>query len=329
MRYPAEDSAHSYLTITNDDAIPAPCVQLQRKNFSYPHTDVFHINDIHCLDLQPSTTLLAQEPHWLTDYSSYNGRTPYKTIQSTALLAQEPHWLTNYSSCNGRTPHKTITVVLYHTPSPVPALSQKATMSNVEQLKISSEAKVIADRWRVSSSVGVMQEALGFDSLSGTPIASQADVIIVGIDVECYEHEPRSLTEFGVSVLDTRDVRNAAPGPNGELWLEWVYNYRFCMQETGQMENGQFVANHPDDFKFGHTKWITIPEARNILKEMFQVPTNKPDEFRSVIFLGHALQGDSKLIRKYLGVDVEAMGTVVAWVDTQTIARSLNIRGSG
>lgn len=99
---------------------------------------------------------------------------------------------------------------------PTPDMSSDSSTSDLpfgHDLKLSEKGKELSQRWQHMSCSNVLQEALGYtnDGKPGKPV----DVIIVAIDVECFEFPPRSLTEFGLAVLDTRTLKNA-PGPNGE-----------------------------------------------------------------------------------------------------------------
>ncbi|KAF2810843.1 uncharacterized protein BDZ99DRAFT_475719 [Mytilinidion resinicola] len=48
------------------------------------------------------------------------------------------------------------------------------------------------------------------------------DLMINAIDLEWHGREPRELTEVGLAVLDTRDIRGVEPGQNGENWLKQI-----------------------------------------------------------------------------------------------------------
>ena len=148
----------------------------------------------------------------------------------------------------------------------------------------------------------------------------------MAIDVECYEHPPRSLTELGVAILDTRHIKGAEPGFMGQDLFDFFYFYHFRMKENAHMINRTWVSSAPENFDFGKTRWLNQDQAKPFLADCFQTRVSEDsDEFVPVLFLGHAMHGDEDLLRTHFGVNVDDYGSIIAKVDTQKMARELRL----
>ncbi|KAF2810834.1 uncharacterized protein BDZ99DRAFT_561320 [Mytilinidion resinicola] len=182
-------------------------------------------------------------------------------------------------------------------------------------------------------SLHMMQHALG-SPIENAPGEFQ-DYVINSIDCEEFEYNPHRMTEVGVAVLDTRDIRGKAPGEQCKNWLEhvWFYHFRIC--ETGHLVNKNHCKGNPNGFDFGKSLWVKMEHVKDILVELFSVPVagveheRVPGEpLRPVILLGHALQNDLKILKKNVGFDPTELGTMAATIDTQHIVREHGIRNS-
>ncbi|KAF2729560.1 hypothetical protein EJ04DRAFT_399242, partial [Polyplosphaeria fusca] len=150
------------------------------------------------------------------------------------------------------------------------------------------------------------------------------DAVIVGLDVEWWEWDKDDLTELGVSILDTRLIPWTATIIQA---LSSVYTYHFRIKENAHLVNTDLCPGSPDNFQFGITKFINKEQARDMLLKAFTWPLREDtSELRPVIFVGHAVDNDIAMLQQHFGIDISALGCIVATVDTQQMAIEAGIR---
>lgn len=151
------------------------------------------------------------------------------------------------------------------------------------------------------------------------------DAVLVGIDVEWYEHDSDYITELGFTVIDPRAVwKQHWPRP-WDVFLHTVAHH-VRIRENAHMINSDLCDGYPDKFHFGRTKFVTMDEASEMLTETFMQLDRK--KRRSIIFLGHAVDNDIKMLQKYFNIDWNAFGTIHI-IDTQVIAREMGFASPG
>lgn len=144
------------------------------------------------------------------------------------------------------------------------------------------------------------------------------DAIIVGLDVEWWEHDKNFITELGVSILDPRFMTFADWNSPWKVLNQMVIQHK-RIKCNAHMVNRDICQGHPDDFEFGKTSFITIDGARGMLRCSF-LRFDQHGCPRPVIFKGHTVENDAKLVKANFGLDIEALSVVVATIDTQVIA---------
>lgn len=85
------------------------------------------------------------------------------------------------------------------------------------------------------------------------PFRTDDSVRFVCVDVEAWERATHIVTEVGLAILDTRDIRGVPPGGvgYGYNWFPLVKSYHFRIREHIDKVNHQFVAGCPESFHFG------------------------------------------------------------------------------
>ncbi|KAF2810839.1 uncharacterized protein BDZ99DRAFT_462149 [Mytilinidion resinicola] len=131
-------------------------------------------------------------------------------------------------------------------------------------------------------------------------------------------------------MLDTQDIQGLEPGPNAKNWLDKIWFYHLRIRDHGHMVNTRFCPRNLESFDWGTTKWVTKVEASRALHEVFteRIEPIKP-ELCPVVFLGHAVHGDSQKLVEHLQFDMTAIGSVVSTLDTRVIASERGYRGRG
>ncbi|KAI4664202.1 uncharacterized protein J4E79_003704 [Alternaria viburni] len=153
---------------------------------------------------------------------------------------------------------------------------------------------------------------------SAAAAAALQDAIIVASDAEWYEHDDHFITELGISVLDPRSV----PQPfSSSPWgiLTSMENYHVRIKPHAHLTNKDLCEGHPDAFQFGSTTFVSVKEAKEMLRSIF-TRRDIYGNLRPIIFVGHAVSNDYEVIKSRFGLDLEEIGTIVATIDTQVLA---------
>ena len=109
--------------------------------------------------------------------------------------------------------------------------------------------KVRKDQRRQKQDAGMLLDAqrmLGIKT-SLVPL----DVVFVCIDAEALERKPNPVSEVGIAILDTRDLKGVKGGPAGRDWWSLIKAYHLRIKEYSGLRNFQFVQGCPDQFSFG------------------------------------------------------------------------------
>jgi hypothetical protein len=96
-------------------------------------------------------------------------------------------------------------------------------------------------------------------------------------------------------------------------------NFHARIKANVHMKNSELCPGYPDMFQFGTSTFIELEQARELLRHAF-INIDANGQFRPVIFIGHAVENDIKIIKERFGFDIDALGVVVATIDTQVLA---------
>jgi hypothetical protein len=105
-------------------------------------------------------------------------------------------------------------------------------------------ARKRADREHMLAEV---QRLLGLKGWEGVP-----EMVFVSIDVEAIERPPNPISEVGIVILDSRDIRQIPPGDLGEPWWGLVKCHHLRTMEYSGLVNREYVVGCPDAFDFGY-----------------------------------------------------------------------------
>ncbi|KAK3114256.1 hypothetical protein LTR53_007614 [Teratosphaeriaceae sp. CCFEE 6253] len=157
------------------------------------------------------------------------------------------------------------------------------------------------------------------------------DAIFIAFDVEAYERSPKTITEVGVATLDTRDLKNNAPGRNGTDWHKHIRARHFRVVEYKHLINKEFVAGCPDRFEFGDSEFVGRDNLPSVLTSCFHEPFSRKDapplaadaveEKRNLVLLGHDVNQDIQYLNS-IGFSVLNRGGLLEALDTAAMMRS-------
>lgn len=159
----------------------------------------------------------------------------------------------------------------------------------------------------------------------------KSDIIFMSLDYEAFEWDQKKVTEIGIAILDTRDVRNVDPYMPFAAIMDHIKTVHYRPTEYAKLINKRFVHGCPTAFAFGTSTWIKLDDAVPILERIFQDPPSIYDAARfdveipitqrNVIMVGHGLGNDDKYLQT-LGFSLKAVANVVGEADTQRFSLS-------
>lgn len=104
------------------------------------------------------------------------------------------------------------------------------------------------------------------------PFPFKDDAVIITVDVELWEKDHDSITEIGISTLDTADIKAIAPGNQGEEWIKKIRSRHLRIKGRERLFNYQYVNGCPDMFQFGSSEFVTLDEAPGVVDSCFEHP---------------------------------------------------------
>lgn len=95
----------------------------------------------------------------------------------------------------------------------------------------------------------MLRNTLSYLGLLGDPDGH--DVVFICVDVEAIERKPNPISEVGIAILDTRDIKGVHPKDAGRGWWPKIKTHHLRVYEYASLRNYQFVKGCPDSFDFG------------------------------------------------------------------------------
>jgi hypothetical protein len=218
------------------------------------------------------------------------------------------------------------------TRTPSPTSSLEDVIAGVNELSVSNVSATPMEQVRQFFSgmnhSAILKYALGVDHPNAPELAKET--IVITMDCEKFEHEPRCLTEFGLNTFARKDMaarlNSPSIGPHGETLMKEIYFYHMRLLDKAHYVNRTFCPGDPEKNIFGVTRFVTDQEAKDFLTSMIAWPITSGAGTCPVVFLGHAVSNEIEMLRD-LQVNPAAISNVVSIIDTQQIAREQGIRG--
>lgn len=174
------------------------------------------------------------------------------------------------------------------------------------------------------------------------------DVVFISLDIEVWERNHKTVTEIGITSLDTRDLHLIDPGEDGSAWMDKLRPRHFRIKETSHLVNSEFVHGCADRFEktFGESEWVSEHEATSIVASCFRPPYSAPFSLshksgisfsrdspdpnigsvsrakRNVVLVGHNVQADVEYLRE-MGYDLSSVPHIIEALDTAQLFRAL------
>lgn len=163
------------------------------------------------------------------------------------------------------------------------------------------------------------------DVNKAVPFDMEDSMVFLCFDLEMYERNPNVVTEVGIAILDTKDIKDMPPGENGENWFMSIKARHIRIQENMGYRNFQFVQGWPDRFNFGESELVPMAEVKNVLKQVLEAHAPmRPDssKFGNVVIVGHDLKGDVEGLKK-VGFNLYDIRNIREMVDTKDMFQHL------
>lgn len=192
--------------------------------------------------------------------------------------------------------------------------------------------------------IGVLRHCLGLYQLPFEPsndqnvtnariIANQlaAHTIIICLDTEHYTLNSDEMTEIGVAVLHTQDLLQISQaenfGDHGENVLKQAKFHFFRIREKTHLPTTNVHSRGAEGNRFGYERFVTFQQARDFLRRLLVHTITNVNDLQGyncpVVVLGHSVTHDrDHLNGKDLAFDIDALGTVIRYIDTQEIVRN-------
>ncbi|KAK4157964.1 hypothetical protein C8A00DRAFT_29034 [Chaetomidium leptoderma] len=152
-------------------------------------------------------------------------------------------------------------------------------------------------------------------------------VLFVAIDIEAWEQNHDLITEVGIAILDTAEIKNIAPGNDGQNWFQHIDALHIRVKENSWAVNRRYVHGCPDYFNFGTSEFtqgnLIEPLIKNLIdKATFIDPVDGTTKPRPVVLVFHESSSDIKYL-KSLSYYVEGAQNVIDVADTREMHQYL------
>ena len=164
----------------------------------------------------------------------------------------------------------------------------------------------------------------------------ESSVVFIAIDIEVMETNAKVITEIGLAALDTNNIRFVPAGLDGRGWMGKIEARHFRVAETMDHVNRRYVTGCPENFRFGTSELVSLPEALQRTVRCFTPPHHHhvtgPNlgprrqssdggmEPRRVVLVGHDIQHDIKFLHR-VGFDLTSLPAILHTVDTAILWR--------
>lgn len=182
------------------------------------------------------------------------------------------------------------------------------------------------------------------DPAAPPPYTFNAAPVLIAIDVESYERNPRQITEIGISTLDTLDLTDIPPSIFASPWRSHIRSRHIRIAEHAHLHNTEFVVGDAGGFRFapsgetGDSEFVYLADAPALIascfREPFSAPPNHvqrrpegmgPDEKRTIVLVGHDFSNDMRYLET-VGYNVRNLSNLHkghSVLDTQALFRMM------
>jgi hypothetical protein len=186
-----------------------------------------------------------------------------------------------------------------------------------------------------ASDIQVLKQVMCLERIRGLPPTADElanHIILVCLDCEHWSNNTDETTEVGFANVKRTEllpvVANGDLGDHGEHLLKQVKYSLLRIKENSHLPCQNPVSQGVAGNRFGKGRFVSLEEARQVMTDVFVQPLNNIDGLgfgnSPVVVLGQDIGHDkNNLAQKSVSFDIEKLGTVVRWIDTQVLAREV------
>ncbi|KAI4713929.1 hypothetical protein J4E89_001378 [Alternaria sp. Ai002NY15] len=225
-----------------------------------------------------------------------------------------------------------------------PAVAALVASFNAVSISATPDARdpriiALEARFKEASDLEVWEHCVGGRLVKNIPeIAKDLanHIIVICIDCEHWSNNTDETTEVGIATFGRQDVLPIVAtkdfGDHGENLMKEVRFYLLRTIETSHLPNQNPASRGVEGNRFGRGRFVTFAEARQILTDLFVQPISDVPRLKGyfpdlkgnfpIVVLGHDVGHDlNNLKSKAIAFDMEPIGTVVRYIDTQLLVR--------
>ena len=159
-----------------------------------------------------------------------------------------------------------------------------------------------------------------------------ADALIASIDTETERHGLKDhIVEIGLTILDTRSIYAANPGPFAHAWLAKTKTYHYVLDKTRRPVNRMRSCFFAPDY-FGSAADVRRLLLNKLTKHFHG--QGQGAAHRKLILVGHGLASDLNLLRRCPDMQLDISTNLTPEIpismvfDTATLAHEAKIAGA-
>ncbi|KAI8931704.1 hypothetical protein NX059_011349 [Plenodomus lindquistii] len=187
-------------------------------------------------------------------------------------------------------------------------------------------------RLATATDLQVFRHTLGIEQIQSLPdiaIELANDMAVICLDLEHWSQNTDELTEIGIAHFTMDKMRGLTQpqdsqpelGDHGENAMKLVNFNGLRVKDTSHLLSDFVKTRGAAGIRFGAWRFVSIVEAKEILKVLFVQPALAEECDRPVVLLGHDVGHDMGNLKEKLKLDLDAVGTVVRIIDTQKMAK--------
>jgi hypothetical protein len=217
--------------------------------------------------------------------------------------------------------------------APVPATASPSTTTTTTTPDLRDPAIVALEgRFNEATDLEVWYHCIGGKFVPNIPAIAEEisnHIIVICLDCEHWSTNTDETTEVGVAMFSRQDVLKVACtgdfGYHGERLMEQARFYLLRPIETSHLPNQNPDSRGVNGNRFGKGRFVTFEEARQILTDLFIQPIKGIPGLKGnhpIVVLGHDVGHDKNNLKlKAIAFDMDPIGTVVRYIDTQILTR--------
>jgi hypothetical protein len=176
---------------------------------------------------------------------------------------------------------------------------------------------------------------MGLEHISGIPAIADGianHIILVCLDCEHWSNNTDETTEVGFANAKRTDLlRVVAKGDLGDHGEHLLQQVKFSLLRIS--DNSHLLCQNPvsqgvNGNRFGKGRFVSFTEAREVMTGVFVQSLNNIDDLgfgnHPIVVLGQDISHDrNNLAQKSVSFDIEKLGTIIRWIDTQVLVREV------